>query len=81
MLRAIQSETRPLASEHIASVFREIMSSCWRLSSRCPLPFWGPGDLPQAAALKHFGQSAIPQGRFRIHEVLGRLKNACVTTV
>ena len=71
VLRAIQERNPgPLASEHIASVFREIMSSCLALEQPLSVAFLGPeGTYSQAAALKHFGQSAIPQGHASIHKV------------
>ena len=76
VLRAIQERNPgPLASEHIASVFREIMSSCLALEQPLSVAFLGPEGLPQAAALKHFGQSAY-RGQASIHKSFGRLRNA-----
>ena len=64
VLRAIQERNPgPLASEHVASIFRELMSSCLALEQPLSVAFLGPeGTYSQAAALKHFGQSALPQG-------------------
>ena len=76
VLRAIQERNPgPLASEHIASVFREIMSSCLALEQPLSVAFLGPeGTYSQAAALKHFGQSAIPQGQASIHKVFRQVE-------
>ena len=76
VLRAIQERNPgPLASEHIASVFREIMSSCLALEQPLSVAFLGPeGTYSQAAALKHFGQSAIPQSQASIHKVFRQVE-------
>jgi chorismate mutase/prephenate dehydratase len=76
VLRAIQERNPgPLASEHIASVFREIMSSCLALEQPLSVAFLGPeGTYSQAAALKHFGQSAVPQGQASIHKVFRQVE-------
>jgi len=76
VLRAIQERNPgPLASEHIASVFRELMSSCLALEQPLSVAFLGPeGTYSQAAALKHFGQSALPQGQASIHKVFRQVE-------
>ena len=49
VLRATQERNPgPLASEHIASVFREIMSCCLALQQPMSVAFWGPrGPTPK----------------------------------
>lgn len=63
VLRAIQqSNPGPLPDDYIARIFREIMSSCLALEQPLSVAYLGPaGTYTQAAALKHFGQSALPQ--------------------
>ena len=70
VLRAIQERNPgPLASDYVASIFREIMSSCLALEQPLSVAYLGPeGTYSQAAALKHFGQSAIPMGQASIYK-------------
>ena len=80
VLRAIQERNPgPLASDHVASIFREVMSSCLALEQPVSVAFLGPeGTYSQAAALKHFGQSAIPEGQASIHKVFRQVEErAC----
>jgi len=76
VLRAIQERNPgPLASDHVASIFREVMSSCLALEQPLSVAFLGPeGTYSQAAALKHFGQSAIPEGQASIHKVFRQVE-------
>ena len=76
VLRAIQERNPgPLASDHVASIFREVMSSCLALEQPLTVAFLGPdGTYSQAAALKHFGQSAIPEGQASIHKVFRQVE-------
>ena len=77
MLRAIQERNPgPLASDYVASIFREIMSSCLALEKPLSVAYLGPeGTYSQAAALKHFGQSAIPVGQSSIHKVFRQVES------
>lgn len=55
----------PMPAEHMARLFREIMSACLALESRLRIAFLGPeGTFTQEAALKHFGQfvGTVPLG-------------------
>ena len=63
VLRAIQERNPgPLPDDYIARIFREIMSSCLALEQPLTVAFLGPpGTYTQAAARKHFGQSALPE--------------------
>ena len=76
VLRAIQERNPgPLASDHVASIFREVMSSCLALEQPLSVAFLGPeGTYSQAATLKHFGQSAIPEGQASIHKVFRQVE-------
>src|SRR5690606_13763630 len=50
----------PLSGEEMARLFREIMSACLALEQPVKVAFLGPeGTFTQAAAVKHFGQSAV----------------------
>jgi chorismate mutase/prephenate dehydratase len=76
VLRAIQERNPgPLASDYVASIFREIMSSCLALEQPLSVAYLGPeGTYSQAAALKHFGQSAIPMGQASIYKVFRQVE-------
>jgi len=71
VLRAIKERNPgPLAGDQVASIFREVMSSCLALEQPLSVAFLGPeGTYSQAAALKHFGQSAVPFGQASIPNV------------
>ncbi len=71
VLRAVKSNNPgPLADEEIARLFREIMSACLALENPITVAFLGPeGTFTQAAALKHFGHSAISAPLAAIDEV------------
>ncbi|MDJ0806460.1 MAG: prephenate dehydratase [Gammaproteobacteria bacterium] len=58
VLRKVKARngTGPLDAEHVARLFREIMSACLALEQPLEIAFLGPeGTFTQAAALKHFG--------------------------
>ncbi|MFZ5654104.1 MAG: prephenate dehydratase [Pseudomonadota bacterium] len=61
VLRAVQERNPgPLSGEEMARLFREIMSACLALEQPVKVAFLGPeGTFTQAAALKHFGHSAV----------------------
>jgi len=70
LTRRLPSFIGQSARHRFASVFRELMSSCLALEQPLSVAFLGPeGTYSQAAALKHFGQSALPQGQASIHKV------------
>ena len=76
MLRAIQERNLgPLPSDYVASIFRENMSSFFALYQPLSVAYLGPeGTYSQAAALKHFGQSAVPIGQASIHNVFRQVE-------
>lgn len=61
VLRAIKERNPgPLSGEEMARLFREIMSACLALEQPIKVAFLGPeGTFTQAAAVKHFGHSAV----------------------
>jgi len=71
VLRAIQKRNPgPLPDDYMARIFREIMSSCLALENPLTVAFLGPvGTYTQAAARKHFGQSALPHAQSSIQGV------------
>lgn len=71
VLRAIQERNPgPLPDDYLARIFREIMSSCLALEQPLAVAFLGPlGTYTQAAARKHFGQSALPHAQASIQAV------------
>lgn len=53
-----QANTGPLKSEHVAAVWREIMSACLALESPVRVAYLGPaGTFSEQAALQFFGAS------------------------
>ena len=74
VLRAIQDRNSgPLPSDYVARIFREIMSSCLALEQPLTVAYLGPpGTYTQAAARKHFGQSAIQEPTNRLRLFFGR---------
>lgn len=77
ILRAIQARNPgPLPADYVAKIFREIMSSCLALEQPLTVAYLGPaGTFTQAAARKHFGQSAVPEAVASIREVFRRVED------
>ena len=77
VLRAIQERNPgPLPDDYIAKIFREIMSSCLALEQPLTVAYLGPqGTYTQAAANKHFGQSAIPEAHASIPGVFRQVED------
>jgi chorismate mutase/prephenate dehydratase len=77
ILRAIQqANPGPLPADFAARIFREIMSSCLALERPLTVGFLGPsGTYSQAAAFKHFGQSAIHQSAPTIRDVFRQVED------
>lgn len=58
--KAMDRNKGPLKDEEVARLFREIMSACLALEKPIDVAYLGPeGTFTQAAALKHFGHSAV----------------------
>ena len=70
LARVMERNEGPLPKEEVARIFREIMSSCLALEKPLSVAFLGPvGTYTQAAARKHFGQSALPHAQSSIQGV------------
>ena len=71
VLRAIMDKNKgPLDNEEMARLFREIMSACLALEQPVRVAYLGPeGTFTQAAAIKHFGHSAVTLPMAAIDEV------------
>jgi chorismate mutase/prephenate dehydratase len=64
------SNTGPLRSEHVAAVWREIMSACLALEAPVRVAYLGPaGTFSEQAALQFFGSSIEPVPCSSVDEV------------
>lgn len=77
VLRAVMDRNEgPLQAEEMASIFRQIMSSCLALEKPMRIAFLGPeGTFTQQAALKHFGNSIISAPLGAIDEVFREVES------
>lgn len=77
VLRSIQDRNLgPLPDDYVAKIFREIMSSCLALEQPLTVAYLGPaGTYTQAAANKHFGQSAIVDAHASIPAVFRQVED------
>ncbi|MCX4028786.1 prephenate dehydratase [Endozoicomonas sp. SM1973] len=80
VLRSVMDSNQgPLNDEEMARLFREIMSACLALEQPIKVAYLGPeGTFTQAAALKHFGQSAISIPMSAIDEVFREVEAGAV---
>jgi len=71
VMRSIIARNKgPLEDEEMARLVREIMSACLALEKPIQVAYLGPeGTFTQAAALKHFGHSAVVKPMSAIDEV------------
>ena len=68
--KVIERNEGPLPAEEMARIFREIMSACLALEQQMRVAYFGPaGSFTHAAAVKHFGHSALPVPHRAIDEV------------
>lgn len=68
--KVMERNTGPLDNEEMARLFREIMSACLALEQPVRVAYLGPeGTFTQAAAIKHFGHSAVTVPMGAIDEV------------
>ena len=72
VLRRIrEANPGPLPTESVLRLFREVMSACLALERPLSATYLGPrGTFSEAAAVKHFGHSALGVPRGTIDEVL-----------
>ncbi|MDE1462298.1 prephenate dehydratase [Spartinivicinus poritis] len=80
VLRSVMDSNQgPLNDEEMARLFREIMSACLALEQPVKVAYLGPeGTFTQAAALKHFGHSAISIPMSAIDEVFREVEAGAV---
>lgn len=68
--KVMERNEGPLGDEEMARLFREIMSACLALEQPVRVAYLGPeGTFTQAAAIKHFGHSAVTVPMMAIDEV------------
>lgn len=68
--KVMERNTGPLDAKKVAHIFREIMSACLALEKPLSVAYLGPqGTFTEAAALKHFGQSAIREPMNNIGDI------------
>ncbi|MGH8727225.1 MAG: prephenate dehydratase [Burkholderiales bacterium] len=77
--RVRENNPGPLSADSVAALFREIMSACLALEKSLSVSYLGPpGTFSQAAALKHFGQSAGAIACGSIAEVVRKVEAEAV---
>lgn len=73
--RVKETNPGPLADEHIARIYRELMSSCLALEKPLTVAFLGPvGTFTQEAALKHFGHAVNTHPTITIADVFHQVE-------
>lgn len=66
----------PLKDEHVARIFRELMSSCLAVEKPLTVAFLGPsGTFTQEAALKHFGHAVYTLEAASITDIFHEVEN------
>ncbi len=66
----------PLKDEHVARIYRELMSSCLALEKPLTVAFLGPsGTFTQEAALKHFGHAVHAVEATTIADIFHEVEN------
>lgn len=74
--RLIKQNSGLLSDENIASIFREIMSSCLALQQQLCIAYLGPvGTFTQTAALKHFGHAIRTEAFGSIDQVFREVES------
>lgn len=76
VLRRVKEENPgPLEGEHVARIYRELMSSCLALEKPLTVAFLGPeGTFTQEAALKHFGHAVNTKATITISDVFHQVE-------
>ena len=73
---AVEKNPGPLAGDSVATIFREIISSCLSLEEKIVVAYLGPqGTYTEEAALKHFGRSVKTQAHDSIEDVFAGVQN------
>ncbi|WP_086931386.1 prephenate dehydratase [Agarilytica rhodophyticola] len=77
--RAMERNQGPLKNEEMGRLFRELMSACLALENPIRVAYLGPeGTFTQAAALKHFGHSAVTESMSAIDAVFREVASGAV---
>lgn len=78
--KVMERNEGPLNNEEMARLFREIMSACLALEQPTRVAYLGPeGTFTQAAAIKHFGHSAVTVPMSAIDEVFREVAAGAVS--
>lgn len=76
---ALARNQGPLTNEQVGKVFREVMSACLAVERPITVAYLGPeGTFTHAAALKHFGKSAVCKPFSAIDEVFREVEAGSV---
>ena len=77
VLRRVKDQNPgPLKDEHVARIYRELMSSCLALEKPLTVAFLGPsGTFTQEAALKHFGHAVHAVEATTITDIFHEVEN------
>jgi|TARA_R110002096_G_scaffold152824_3_gene316042 chorismate mutase / prephenate dehydratase len=77
VLRRVKSKNPgPLKGEHVAKIYRELMSACLALEKPLTVAFLGPsGTFTQEAALKHFGHAVNTLETVTIADIFHEVEN------
>ena len=69
----------PISEKKIKYIFKEIISSCLSLEEELTIAFLGPqGTHSEAAAIRHFGSSALRSPRSTIEDVFHQVRTGSV---
>lgn len=77
VLRRVKNDNPgPLKDEHVARIYRELMSSCLAVEKPLTIAFLGPsGTFTQEAALKHFGHAVDTLEAATISDIFHEVDN------
>ena len=77
VLRRVKEQNPgPLKDEHVARIYRELMSSCLALEKPLTIAYLGPsGTFTQEAALKHFGHAVKTIEAISIADIFRAVEN------
>lgn len=74
--RVMDKNPGPLKAEHVARIYRELMSACLALEKPLTIAFLGPsGTFTQEAAIKHFGHAVNTLETTNIANIFHEVEN------
>ncbi|MFT6625043.1 MAG: chorismate mutase/prephenate dehydratase [Cycloclasticus sp.] len=74
--RVKENNPGPLKDEHVARIYRELMSSCLAVEKPLTVAFLGPsGTFTQEAALKHFGHAVVTVEAATIEDIFHEVES------